>query len=170
MVVRSNRRRDDKAASVDPATLDLGYLAFFLGRRINDLIVERGLREGFAGTRESHGYVLQHLIDSERTITELGARMQVTQQAASKMVAELVKLKYLEVHAAEDRREKRVRLSARGWETIHFARRSRRRLDARLRRVAGTDDYEQARQVLLTCLAALGGISQIRRRRIPQPR
>ena len=86
--------------------LDLPYLGFFLGLRVNELVMARTIRGGFTGVRESHGYVIQHLIESDRTITELAQRMAVTQQAASKIVAELIHLGILEAVPAKDRRAK----------------------------------------------------------------
>ena len=81
-----------KSREVDAPHLDLGYLAFFLGLRVNQLVLEQMHAAGFDNVRESHGYVIQRLIEEERTITELARRMEVTQQAASKFVAELVVL------------------------------------------------------------------------------
>src|SRR5262245_3908345 len=60
---------------IDPSALPLTHLAMFLGLRVNELIVERGRAAGFRQFRESHGFVIQHLIESERTITELANRM-----------------------------------------------------------------------------------------------
>jgi len=101
MVVKSSK-------AVVLQQLDLSHLAFFLGIRVNDLVMERALKAGFKSVRESHGYVIQHLIESERTITELARRMEVTQQAASKMVAELIRLGIVEAVPAQDRRAKRI--------------------------------------------------------------
>src|SRR2546422_3321055 len=103
MVVRSNR--------VLPALLDLGYLGLFLGLRVNELVVDRMIAAGFRRVRMSHGFVIQHLIEADRSITELAARMEVSQQAASKVVAELVRLGLLEVSAGEDRRRQAVPVS-----------------------------------------------------------
>jgi hypothetical protein len=75
---------------------DLPHLAFFLGLRVNELVMDRTLKAGFSGVRESHGYVIQHLIESPRTITELSRRLEVAQQAASKMGAELIHLGLVE--------------------------------------------------------------------------
>ena len=61
--------------STEPGTLPLTHLAFFVGLRANELIVERGRATGLPGFRESHGFVIQHLIESDRTITELAGRM-----------------------------------------------------------------------------------------------
>ena len=93
--------------------LDLGYVALFLGLRVNQLIMDRMHARGFKGLRESHGYVIQHLIEKERSVTELARRMEVTQQAASKVVAELARLGILEIDKAADGRSKSVRLSPR---------------------------------------------------------
>src|ERR1700722_9582461 len=119
MVVRSNETKPE------PGKLDLGYLALFLGMRVNELVIERLTRAGMREVRESHGYVIQHLIEADRSITELAARMGVTQQASSKMVAELVHLRVLEVTAGDDRRAKRVRLSEHGRAAVQLTRRTR---------------------------------------------
>jgi DNA-binding MarR family transcriptional regulator len=150
--------------------LDLSHLAFFLGLRVNELVMERTRKAGFTGVRESHGYVIQQLIESERTITELAKRMQVTQQAASKMVAELVHLGIVEATSSQDRRAKRIRLSQRGWQCVQRGRRARTRIDKLLIRAAGRKSHENAKSTLLTCLKALGGIERIRSRRIRAPR
>jgi DNA-binding MarR family transcriptional regulator len=159
-----------KSSPVDPAQLDLGHLALFVGQRVNELIMESIVRRGFDRVRESHGYLIQHVIDSERSISELASRMEVTQQAASKTVAELVRLGLLEAVPAKDRRAKRIRLSRRGWECVRFARRSRARIDQRLLQGMGTKAYKRTKASLLTCLKELGGFERIRHRRVREPR
>jgi DNA-binding MarR family transcriptional regulator len=163
MVVKSSN-------AITPRQLDLSHLSFFLGLRVNDLVIERTLKAGFTGVRESHGYLIQHLMESERTITGLAKRMDVTQQAASKIVAELIHLGIVEAIPAKDRRAKRVRLSRRGWRCVHLGRRARTRIDNLLIRATGKKSYEKAKSTLLTCLRALGGIERIRSRRIRAPR
>ena len=150
--------------------LDLAYLGFFLGLRVSELVMARTIRAGFIGVRESHGYVIQHLIESDRTITELAKRMEVTQQAASKIVAELIHLRILEAVPAKDRRAKRIRLSQRGWTCVKLGRRVRGQITSRLIAAAGREACEQAKSTLVTCLRALGGIERIRSRRIRAPR
>jgi DNA-binding MarR family transcriptional regulator len=150
--------------------LDLAYLALFLGLRVNELVMERTLKEGFTGVRESHGYVVQHLIESDRTITELAKRMEVTQQAASKIVAELIHIGILEATRGKDRRAKRIRLSQQGWRCVRLGRRARARIDNLLIRTVGRKSYKNAKSTLLTCLRALGGIERICSRRIRPPR
>lgn len=127
-------------------------------------------RAGFAGFRESHGYVVQHFVESERTVTELAARMEVTQQAASKVVAELIGIGILEAARGEDRRSKRMRLSADGRRLVRSTRRARKRIEARLIDGVGAEAYAAAKPVLLQCLETLGGLDKIRGRRVRAPR
>jgi DNA-binding MarR family transcriptional regulator len=162
MIVKTNR--------VNPEQLDLAYLALFLGQRVNELVMERMAGAGFRGVRESHGYLIQHLIAVDRSITELGRRMNVTQQAASKAVAELIGLGILEAAPAQDRRAKSIRLSERGWQSVRLGRRARARIDALLVAAIGEKDYQRAKSALLTCLRALGGVERIRSRRVRLPR
>ena len=165
MVVKSRKEED-----VVLHQLDLPHLAFFLGLRVNELVMARTLKAGFTGVRQSHGYLVQHLIESDRTITELARRMEVTQQAASKTVAELIRLRVVEAVPAKDRRTKRIRLSRRGWECVQLGRRTRTQIAARLIHAAGRRSYENAKSTLLTCLRALGGVERISSRRIRAPR
>jgi DNA-binding MarR family transcriptional regulator len=158
-----------KARSELPAGLDLGYLALFLGLRVNQLVLEQLKGAGFKDVRESHGYVIQHLIEKERSITELAQRMEVTQQAASKVVAELSGLGVFEIVPGSDRRAKKVRLTLHGWNVVRLGRQIRRQIESRLIRAAGEQQYQSAKSVLSACLEALGGMDRIRTRRIPPP-
>lgn len=155
---------------VDPTHLDLGYLSFFLGLRVNELVVKRLVSAGFSNVRQSHGYVFQHLIERDRTITELARRMRVTQQAVSKTVAQMVKLGILESVIAADRRTRTVRLSERGWESVKLARKARRVISVRLRKAIGVAKYNAATKILEECLSELGGIQTVASRRIREPR
>ena len=90
-----------ESSGIDLDSSILGYLAFFLGQRVNELVVGRLMRAGFKQSRESHGYVVQHLIERDRSISELARRMGVTQQAASKITAaEMIRLGILEAKTA----------------------------------------------------------------------
>ncbi len=166
MVVQT---KSDAAFKVVPAQLDLGYLGLFLGLRINELVAERLVTAGFEKVKQSHGYLIQHLIEQDRTITELASRMEVTQQAASKTVGEMVELGILESVAADDRRAKLIRLSARGRQSVKLARKARRQIEDRLMIKTGTG-YARAKKVLLECLTELGGLERVESRRIREPR
>ena len=160
MVVQSSE-------AVTPASLDLGYLALFLGLRVNEIVAEQVAAKGFANVRQSHGYVIQHLIEQDRTITELAARMEVTQQAASKAVAELLRLELIEViETAGDRRAKQIRLSTKGWRSVKQSRKIRAGIEKQLLKATEAARYDEAKRTLVDCLQELGGVERIKTRRI----
>ena len=152
------------------STLGLGHLGLFLALRVNDLVRGRAAAAGFRRVRDSHGYLIQHLVESDRSITELAARMEVSQQAASKMVAELVALGLVESARGSDRRARRIRLSARGWRAVRLARRARGEVERRLRNAVGARRYRSAQRTLTACLEMLGGMDRVATRRVRAPR
>ena len=113
--------------------------------------------------------LIQHLIEEDRSITELARRMEVTQQAASKAVAELIRLGVLEAIGGTDRRSKRIRLSSEGWRSVRLARKLRSQIERRLVKALGSGKYSEAKGLLLQCLGELGGMERIRSRRIRPP-
>ena len=153
--------------------LGLAYLGQFLAQRVNELVIARGKRKGYREMRASHGYVVQHLVESDRPVsrtgTELARRMGVSQQAASKDVGELVQLGVVEIRRLADRRAKEVRLSERGWQMVLHARRSRAEIESELLRHVGARRYAHAQRTLRDCLELLGGVERIRSRRVRQP-
>jgi DNA-binding MarR family transcriptional regulator len=168
VVQRSGKPQDDLFL-----TLGLGYLGQFLAQRVNELVLASCERKGFSGMRTSHGYVVQHLVETDRPVprtgTDLARRMGVTQQAVSKTIAELVRLGVVEITPAEDRRAKQVSLSARGWDAVQQARQSRSRVEDRLLRHIGPQRYSEVQSTLRDCLTLLGGVNRIKRRKIRQP-
>ena len=70
-----------------------------------------------------------HLIEGDRTITGPARRMEITQQAASKIVAELTRLGIFETASAGEERNKCIRLSERGWQGVRLRRRTRARIE-----------------------------------------
>jgi len=154
---------------IDLTQLDLGYLGLFLGQRVNELVVDRLRREGFRNVRESHGYVVQHLIERERSITELAQRMRVTQQAASKTISEMVRLGILDAKPAADRRAKTICISKRGWASVRLSRRVRTQIDRRLVKAVGDEEYRRTNACLTRCLEILRGVQSIESRRVREP-
>jgi DNA-binding MarR family transcriptional regulator len=156
---------------VEPSTLDLGHLALFVGQAVAASVQQAIEKAGFGGLRFSHGFVIQHLVDEPRTIGELARRMGVSQQAASKVVAELEALGYVERTGDDgDARIRRVGLSRRGRAAIAAGRRARLRLEQRLETRCGAADMAAARDLLSRALTELGGADAVRARRVAQPR
>jgi len=103
-------------------------------------------------------------------VADLARRLDVSQQAASKAVAELVALGYLEDAPSHDRRARTVRLSKRGLSSIERARAIRGTLEQRLRKRHGPATIERAKSLLARILEDLGGADAVRARRIRAPR
>jgi DNA-binding MarR family transcriptional regulator len=149
--------------------LDLGHLALFVGNRVNELVLAELHAAGFEGARISHGYVFQHVVEGPRTITELARRLAVSQQAASKMVAELSALGFLEDVPSNDARSRQIALSAYGKSAVRKARSVRAALEKKLVRKHGKE-IEDARLLLARVLDDLGGTEAIGRRQARAPR
>lgn len=163
--------RRERAAEVDVAGLDLGHLALFVGLAFAEEAQRALASHGLEGLRFSHGFVFQHLIDGERTVTELAARMEVTQQAASKVVAELLELGVVERVADEaDARVRRIRLTRRGRAAVARTRDARAALMRKLEARHGKPAIDEARALLGAVLDDLGGAPAVRARRVLLPR
>jgi DNA-binding MarR family transcriptional regulator len=146
--------------------LGIGQLAFFVGRRLNEIVLERLRAAGHQGVRMSHGYLIQHLVEGDRSVTELARRMGVTQQAASKAVADLAALGYVEGAPNDDARVRIVRLSARGRSMLDETRRIRKSTEAALLRGVPESARRHARHVLVAMLERLGEADTVRGRRV----
>ncbi|WP_229905100.1 MarR family winged helix-turn-helix transcriptional regulator [Lentzea cavernae] len=140
--------------------IDLATLAHLAGISANDAILKQLHEIGHTGVRISHGYVIQHLVEGEPTVSELGELLGVTQQAASKQVLELERLGYVQrVEDRGDSRIRRARLTERGRRLVEDSRRLRRQLD-----VHGDDAVKRA---LIRLIEATGGAEGVRGRRVP---
>ena len=158
-----------KDPSAEPEGLDLGYLALFVGLRFNELVLDALLAAGFAGIRHAHGYVFQHLLAGPMAVTELSRHLGVTQQAASKTVAELTSLGYLEDAGSSDARVRRVALSERARAAIEKTRSIRAGYQRRLSKKHGAE-VVRARRLLASVLEELGGAQAVRTRKVRAPR
>ncbi|RVX41007.1 DNA-binding MarR family transcriptional regulator [Nonomuraea polychroma] len=152
--------------------LDTGTLALFVGFAAAEVVQQSLADQGFAGLRFAHGYVFQHLVGGDGpTVGELAPKLGVTQQAASKAVAELERLGYVERHADPgDARIRRAHLTRRGQEAVAAARRAREALEARLAGRGGKRRLEECRALLAELLDELGGAPAVRHREVRPPR
>ena len=125
---------------------------------------------GHSDLRISHGFVVQHLVEGPVRVGDLATRMGVTQQAASKAVAELAALGYLERGAdPDDARVRRIGLSARGRAAVAVTRAVRADIERELAAALGADRVEAARRTSLDALEWAGGADAVRARRVPAP-
>ncbi|WP_331272310.1 MarR family winged helix-turn-helix transcriptional regulator [Motilibacter aurantiacus] len=123
---------------------------------------------GFRALRQSHGYLVQHLIDGPKTIGQLAELLGMSQQGASKSVAELEDLGYVERHRGEDARVRRVELTEHGWAAVESARAARKDLRRALRRRLGVEGYEQLNALLVEVATWSGGMDALVSRTLRQ--
>ena len=115
--------------------------------------------------------IFQHLVENDLTVTDLAERMQVSQQAASKAVADLRERGWLRQEIdPQDARARRIGLTDRGREAIEAVRRIRFELVAETGALHGAEDLQAARRVLAGVIARHGGDSAVRGRRVLPPR
>jgi DNA-binding MarR family transcriptional regulator len=158
------------ADHVDPEHRDIGLLALFTGLAANERATEVLHAAGFESLRFSHGFLFQHLIDGPRSMTDLARRQEISVQAVSKTVNELIADGYLEATAdPADGRSRLISLSDQGWAAVKRARTARARQDRVIERALGADRADSLRQDLADVLAALGGVDAVRVRNVRLP-
>jgi DNA-binding MarR family transcriptional regulator len=154
----------------EPAAADLSLAALFAGWAMADELQRRLAADGFGDVRFADGFVFQHLVGGPRTIGSLAERLNITQQAVSKSVADLERRGYVERRAdPDDARARLVALTRRGHAVIEAGRRHRRALEAELAERLGPRRVDAARRLLLDAVAALGAEPAVRGRRVRMP-
>lgn len=156
---------------LDPEDIDLPTLAALAGAATTEYLLARVRKAGHPAVRASHGWVFQHLVEGTPTVTELAQRLGVTQQAASKWVAELEAQGYVERRADEDdSRIRRIALTPKGRSVIERGRDARAKLEAELRVAIGPRALATARKAMIALLSQTGGLADVERRRAKPPR
>jgi DNA-binding MarR family transcriptional regulator len=160
----------DEPQPLDPQSLELSLAAQFAAWAMLDEVSARLAAEGYGDTRSADGVVIQHLVDGPRSVTDLAGRMGVTQQAASKAVADLEARGYVARRPdPDDRRARRVTLTERGRSVVAAARRHRADVDAEVAAHVGARRTAAARRTLLNVVHALGAEPALRSRRVRPP-
>jgi DNA-binding MarR family transcriptional regulator len=155
------------AERLDPADLDLVVLTQLAGHALAQATQERLAATGHDALRARYGFVFQHLVAGPATIGDLAARLGVTQQAASKTVAEMVDAGYLTREPdPADARVRRVALSARGRRAVADARAARAALERTIARRLGPRSTATLRRALLEVLEVAGGTEAVAARRV----
>jgi DNA-binding MarR family transcriptional regulator len=151
---------------LDPAALDLLQLSLFAGMAANQVLRERLAAKGVRGVRDSHGFIIQHLLRGPHSASELAELLGISQQAVSKSLAELARLKFVQDSPSDDGRVRKLRLAKRGQAAVTATRALRRELEAELIAICGEQAYAQAKSVLLGALGKLGALDAIRQRKL----
>jgi DNA-binding MarR family transcriptional regulator len=149
---------------------DAVLLLQFIDRLLAERVVAGLGTAGFDDIRESDGYVFQHIVDGPRPVSELAARLGITQQGASKAVADLERRGYVVRRPDEhDARIRSVELTDRGRAVIEFNRRQRAKLNALIDRTLGPRAVSFRRD-LTTLGDRLGVAVAVAERRLRPPR
>ncbi len=157
-------------APPDPSTLDTVLLLTVAGRMAGARVLADIVAAGHPHLRESDGYVFQHLVPGPLPVSDLAERLGVTQQAASKTVADLERRGYVRREAdPTDARVRAVTLTPAGRDAVEAGRSVRRALEAHLTSVLGPTATKRFRTALQTALDELGGTQALQRRRVPAP-
>lgn len=154
-----------------PSTLDLSLTALFAGWAMTDEVQRRLAEQGFDELRFNDGVVLQHVLAAPLSITALAERMGVTQQAASKAVADLERRNLLRREPApDDARTKLLHLTAHALAAVEATRGLRRDLQEELVAEYGAERVDDARALLASIIGRFGGEDAVRGRRVRPPR
>lgn len=155
----------------DPADADLSLASLFAGWALADELQRRVAADGFADSRFADGVVFQHLVAGPVTISTLAEKLGVTQQAASKSIADLSNRGYVSRSPdPADARARIVVLTDRGQAVIAAARKHRATLDTELRRTLGDGQVEKARLLMIDIINHLGASPSLRARAVRPPR
>jgi len=154
----------------EPVAADLSLASLFAGWAMADEVQRRVAAAGFDDVRFNDGVVNQHLIGGPLTVGALAERLGVSQQAASKSVADLERRGYVErAPDPDDARARFVGLTDRGRAVIAAAREHRAAVVGELSERLGERRVESARRLLLDVVAELGGEPAVRGRRVRPP-
>lgn len=101
--------------------LAMPFLLMSAFRNLVDAVHDQVATRGFPDVRASHGFTLQ-AVGEGCTSVQLGERLGVSKQAATKSASTLVDMGLLERHPNEqDRRERVLRLTAKGRELLNVS-------------------------------------------------
>ncbi|MFJ9786178.1 MarR family winged helix-turn-helix transcriptional regulator [Amycolatopsis sp. NPDC101161] len=156
---------------VHPSTLDLSLTALFAGWAMTDEIQRRLAGRGLDDLRFNDGVVIQHVLAAPLSITAVAERMGVTQQAASKAVADLERRGLLSREPdPADARTKLLHLTEHARNAVEATRALREELQEELETEFGAERVADARDLLAAVIGRFGGDDAIRARRVRPPR
>ncbi|ANN18957.1 MarR family transcriptional regulator [Amycolatopsis orientalis] len=153
-----------------PSSLDLSLVSLFAGWAMSGEIQRRLTADGLGGTRFNDGVVFQHVLAGPLSISTLAERMGVTQQAASKAVADLERRGLLRREPdPADARTRLLHLTETAERAVEAARKHRAALEKELITEFGAERVADAKALLAGIIGRYGDTEAIRGRRIRPP-
>lgn len=152
-------------------SIDVGHLGLFLSQHFDREVFAAMEKAGFSKVRTSHGYVVQRLLEGPQPVTAIAKDLGVTQQAISKLLGEMTVLGLVEPAGQfDDKRQRRVQLTARGKKCVQVSRAARLAVSNKLARQLGRSTLQRLETQLTGALDALGGLDAVTDRRVKLPR
>lgn len=151
MIVSTRKRgAAPPAGAPEPAEHDLGVLLTIALETFKGRLHAHLAATGYDDLGASFGFVFRSLADRPLSLVELAARLGVSSQGALKIAAEMVDRGYVERQDdAEDKRVRRLLLTARGRAALREARRFHARAERELADALGAKQVASARAVLM---------------------
>lgn len=150
--------------------MELSLLSLFAGWAMTAELQRRLAAGGLGDLRFNDGVVIQHVVAGPLSITALAERMGVTQQAASKAVADLERRGLLARRPSpDDARAKLLHLTDHGTAAVEGTRVRRAALEAELAEEFGAERIADARDLLAAILARFDAADAVRNRRVRPP-
>lgn len=142
---------------------DFGIVLALAYQQLVDELHAELARHGIRDIRPSYGYVLRTIEQTPLNQRELAAHLGVTEQAIGKLVAEMVRRRFLrKTIDPTDARARKLALGARGEEVLRHARRFHARFEAQL--VEDLGSAVAATRTVLAHIIARGEAAAIRLR------
>lgn len=149
---------------------DVALLLQSCGLLISERVMADCVAAGCTDLRTNDGYVFQHLLAGPRRVSDLAPLLGVTQQGASKIVADMERRGYVTREVDEhDARARIVTLTDLALLAVQTARTSRARVARELERSMGETRWARFRHGLDLAVDALGGVDALRGRRLRPP-
>ncbi|VVJ21052.1 Transcriptional regulator [Amycolatopsis camponoti] len=149
----------------------MSLTSLFAGWVMTDEVQRRLTENSFGDLRFNDGVVIQHVLAAPLSITALAERMGVTQQAASKAVADLERRGLLRREPdPADARTKLLHLTGHALDAVEATRDRRQELQDELVAEYGKERVDDARELLASIITRFGGGEAIRGRRVRPPR
>lgn len=137
---------------------------------MSETVRRRMAVDGFPEVRFNDGVVFQHLLTEPLSVSELAQRMGVTQQAASKTVADMHRRGLLaRRRSSADARVTLLDLTGHARAAVEAARTHRAALEAELVAEIGEPRVAETRAALTAILTRLDADQAIRQRRVRPP-
>jgi DNA-binding MarR family transcriptional regulator len=138
---------------------------------MTDEIQRRLAEQGCGDLRFNDGVVIQHVLAAPLSISALAERMGVTQQAASKAVADLERRGILRREAdPADARTRLLHLTPHAVRAVEATRIQRAALEAELADEFGAERVNDANALLAAIVTRFGAKGAVRNRRVRPPR